>query len=145
MISKVRPSFILILEDDAERIAGFHHVAAQISPLPTVKIWHDAQTMIDEIKTFLPQAMLVSLDHDLNPQPGTERDPGTGLEVAEFIAKLPPICPIILHSSNYERVWSMHNELVHTGWQVERVGPIGSDWIETTWLNKVRNILPQNE
>jgi hypothetical protein len=144
-VDGVKRNLILILEDNAERIEKIRHSATQISSRPAVKIWHDAQTMIDELKTFLPEAMLVSLDHDLNPQPGVERDSGTGLAVAEFMAKLPPTCPVILHSSNFERVWSMHNELTHAGWQVERVGPIGQDWIETSWLNKVRNLLPENK
>jgi hypothetical protein len=134
-------NLILILEDDAERIQGFKRAAAKIPFCPALKFWHDAPTMIEEIKVFLPNTMLLSLDHDLNPQPGIERDPGTGLEVAEFIAKLSPVCPIILHSSNHERVWSMHNELARAGWQVERVGPLGQDWIETSWLNKVQKLL----
>ena len=141
----VKKNLILILEDNAERIENFQHAAKQIPSRPVVKVWHDAQTMIDELKEFLPEVVLVSLDHDLNPQPGAEHDPGTGLEVAEFMAKLPPACPVILHSSNFERVWSMHNELTHAGWQVERVGPIGEDWIETSWLHKVRNLLPENK
>jgi hypothetical protein len=144
-IDGVKKNLILILEDNAERIENFQRAAKQIPSRPVVKVWHDTQTMINEFKTFLPEAVLVSLDHDLNPQPGAERDPGTGLEVAEFMAKLPPACPVILHSSNFERVWSMHNELTHAGWQVERVGPIGEDWIETSWLNKVRNLLLENK
>ena len=84
--------------------------------------------MIREIGKFLPEAMLISLDHDLNPQPDSASDPGTGLEVAEYLAKLKPVCPVVLHSSNFERV-----------------GPIGQDWIETSWLKKIRDILLKNK
>jgi hypothetical protein len=144
-VDDVKKNLILILEDNAKRIENFQRAAMQIQSRPVIKVWHDVQTMIAELKMFLSETALVSLDHDLNPQPGVERDPGTGLEVAKFMAKLPPACPVILHSSNFERVWSMHNELTHAGWQVERVGPIGQDWIKTSWLNKVQNLLPENK
>jgi ADP-ribosylglycohydrolase len=35
----------------------------------------------------------------------------------------------------------MHNELRFADWIAERVGPIGTDWIETLWLPKVREFL----
>jgi ADP-ribosylglycohydrolase len=35
----------------------------------------------------------------------------------------------------------MHNELRFAGWKVERVGPIGEDWISQTWLPTTRNLL----
>ena len=124
-----------------ERIESFQRAIGCLSSQPRAKVWYDAQSMIGELSGFLPDALLVSLDHDLNPQPGSDRDPGTGLEVAEYLAKLPPVCPVVLHSSNFERVWSMHNELTHAGWQVELVGPLGNNWIETSWLRMVRELL----
>jgi hypothetical protein len=36
-----------------------------------------------------------------------------------------PACPVVIHSSNTDRAWSMHNELRFAGWHVERVGPMG--------------------
>jgi len=141
----VKTNLILILEDNAERIESFQRVIGKLPSQPQLIIWHDAPSMIREIGKFLPEAMLISLDHDLNPQPDSASDPGTGLEVAEYLAKLKPVCPVVLHSSNFERVWSMRNELTHAGWQVERVGPIGQDWIETSWLKKIRDILLKNK
>jgi thiamine biosynthesis protein ThiS len=140
-VDGVKRNLILILEDNQERIAGFQRASAKLTSQPKLRFWHDARSMIFEMDALLPEALLVSLDHDLNPRPGSEHDPGTGLEVADHLAKLSPICPVILHSSNYERVWSMHNELTHAGWHVERVGPLGVDWIETSWLNRVCELL----
>jgi len=97
--------------------------------------------MIAEVLPFLDQACLISLDHDLNPQPGITVDPGTGLEVAEFLAKQSPVCPVLIHSTNYEKAWSMHNEFRFANWQVDRVGPISDDWIEKLWLPKVKTLL----
>ena len=41
----------------------------------------------------------------------------------------------------------MHNELRFAGWQVDRVGPIGDDWIPKLWLPKARELLavPKSE
>jgi ADP-ribosylglycohydrolase len=39
----------------------------------------------------------------------------------------------------------MHNDLRFAGWRVERVGPIGSDWVRKLWLPKVRELLTSSE
>jgi hypothetical protein len=120
---------ILILEDNEGRIRNFQSAVKFLNGNFSQQIWFDAPSMISDLPSFLDRAVLISLDHDLNPQPNILADPGTGLEVAEFLAKQKPICPVIIHSTNYEKAWSMHNELRFGGWIVERVGPIGDDWI----------------
>lgn len=132
---------IMILEDNADRIDGFLKAIDSFNKSLPVRVWNDAPTMLEELPSVLHRACLISLDHDLNPQPNATRDPGTGLEVAEFLSKQKPICPVIIHSTNFERAWSMHNELRFGGWQVDRVGPIGGDWIECLWLPKVKALL----
>jgi hypothetical protein len=132
---------ILILEDNEDRIRNFRKAIQSLDGNFSSKIWFDAPNMISDLPSFLNKAYMISLDHDLNPQPNVTADPGTGLEVAEFLAKQKPICPAIIHSTNFEKAWSMHNELRFGGWTVERVGPIGDDWIEKLWLPKVRSLL----
>ena len=100
--------------------------------------------MIAECAEFFPSAALICLDHDLNPQPGVTTDPGTGLDVTKFIGDFLPVCPVLIHSSNTDRVYSMHNELRFAGWMVDRVGPLGTDWIGTTWLKRVRELLAEH-
>jgi ADP-ribosylglycohydrolase len=97
--------------------------------------------MIAESERFFPTAALISLDHDLNPLPGATVDPGTGVDVAQFLGDFMPVCPVVVHSSNMDRVYSMHNELRFAGWMVDRVGPLGTDWIETSWLRRARALL----
>src|SRR5690348_6792763 len=121
---------LLLLEDNDERIAAFRTAVAMLGEDWELEIWRDAPAMLAQCEACFEQAGLISLDHDLNPQPGTKVDPGTGLEVAKFFAGYLPLCPVIIHSSNTDRAWSMHNELRFGGWQVERVGPIGDDWID---------------
>jgi ADP-ribosylglycohydrolase len=135
---------ILILEDNDDRIAGFEAAVTKLGNGFDLKIWRDAPSMIAECEAFFATTALISLDHDLNPQPGATADPGTGLDVAQFLAACRPVCPLIIHSTNADRAYSMHNELRFADWIAERVGPIGTDWIETLWLPKAREFMSTN-
>jgi ADP-ribosylglycohydrolase len=137
------PRSILILEDSDDRIAGFKKTVAELGEPYDLKIWHDAPSMMAECEQFFPKAALISLDHDLNPQPGAVTDPGTGLDVAQFLADFLPVCPVLIHTSNTDRAYSMQNELRFANWMVNRVGPLGTDWIETTWTKRVRELLAE--
>src|SRR5258705_3879039 len=135
---------VLILEDNDDRAAAFRRAVPILGSNYQLKIWRDAHSMRAECEAFFPTAALISLDHDLNPAPGTTVDPGTGLEVAQFLGDFLPVCPVLLHSSNTDRVHSMHNELRFSGWTVDRVGPLGEGWIETSWLRRTRELLLQH-
>jgi len=135
---------ILILEDNDERIAGFQKTASELGPDCELKVWRDAHSMIRECEQFFANAALISLDHDLNPQPGVTADPGTGLDVARFLADFLPVCAVLIHSSNTDRAYSMQNELRFARWVVDRVGPLGTDWIETSWLRRTRELMAEN-
>lgn len=132
---------ILILEDNDERIAAFEKMVASLGEGFELKVWRDAPSMCSECETYFPTAALISLDHDLNPLPGVTTDPGTGLDVARFLGDFMPVCPVLIHSSNTDYVYSMHNELRFAGWRVDRVGPLGAGWIETSWIKCVREML----
>jgi len=132
---------ILILEDNEDRIRNFQNAVKSLGENFPTRFWFEAPKMIANLPSVLNQAGLISLDHDLNLQPNVTKDPGTGLEVAEFLAKQSPICPVLIHSTNYEKAWSMYNELRFAGWQVDRVGPIGDGWEQCLWLPKVKSML----
>jgi ADP-ribosylglycohydrolase len=135
---------ILILEDNDERIAAFERAVAALGDGFGSKVWRDAPSMCAECEAYFPTTALISLDHDLNPVPGSKTDPGTGLDVARFLADFVPVCPLLIHSSNTDRAYSMQNEFRFAGWMADRVGPIGSDWIETSWLRLVRELLAEH-
>lgn len=132
---------ILLLEDNAERLAGFTRAAACLGSQYTLHAWRDANRMMAECHSVLPGAALISLDHDLNKENEDSPDPGDGVSVAAFFARLPVLCPVILHTSNTEKVWSMHNEFRFGGWDAEQVMPFGPDWIETNWKPAARRLL----
>ena len=135
---------ILILEDNDERVIDFEKTVAGLGGDFDLQVWRDAPSMIAECARFFPSMALICLDHDLNPQSGVEVDPGTGLDVARFLGDFLPVCPVLIHSSNTDRAYSMHNELRFAGWTVDRVGPLGNDWIATTWLPRVRELTADN-
>lgn len=137
----LRVKTILILEDDADRIRSFNLATASLGEAFRCKIWRDAPTMMAECEAWFPDTALISLDHDLNPVKGSPPEVGTGLDVARFLGDFQPACPVIIHSSNTDRAWSMHNELRFAGWPVERVGPLGNDWIAHSWMTRVRALL----
>jgi ADP-ribosylglycohydrolase len=132
---------ILVLEDNDERIADFNKAVHQLGNGYELKVWRDAHSMQVECEAFFNTTALISLDHDLNAAPGSTGDPGTGLDVARFLGDFLPVCPVLLHSSNTDRVYSMHNELRFAGWTVDRAGPLGNGWIGTSWLRRVRELL----
>lgn len=132
---------VMILEDNEERIRAFESAVASLGSDFTLRLWRDAPTMIAECGDCIGDACLISLDHDLAPLPGSFTDPGTGLEVAEFLSRRQPSCPVILHTSNHERRWSMHNEFRFAGWSVEIVPPFGDDWIRGSWISRARALI----
>jgi hypothetical protein len=132
---------LLLLEDNADRIAAFESVLRELGEEWQMRVWRDAFTMVAECEEFFDKTHLVSLDHYLNPQPGATRDPGTGFDVAKLLAGHFAFCPVIIHSTNADRAWSMQNELRFAGWPAERVGPIGDDWIRKLWLPKARQMV----
>jgi ADP-ribosylglycohydrolase len=136
---------ILLLEDDADRLIGFKSAVQKLGSSYQLVSWRDANLMIAECHKYLADAALISLDHDLNKEHADSPDPGDGVDVAEFLARLPSICPVILHTSNADRVWSMHNEFRFGGWQAERVMPVGTDWIEESWLPTCRPLLEKSQ
>ena len=104
---------LLILEDNADRVAAFEKALNSCCDFKML-VWRRASELIADLPAEIGNADLISLDHDLIPEEG-EADLGDGLEVALAIAKFTPNCPIILHSTNRNRVATMTRELNDTG------------------------------
>ena len=136
---------ILMLEDNRDRISAFQDVLTELNDCELL-VWRSAHESIEHFPEHLASASLISLDHDLVQDEG-EPDPGDGLEVAEFLGKQSPVCPVIMHTTNINRVYSMIRELEDGGWETLRVAPsgMGEDWIQSIWLPKVKELLSNNE
>jgi len=68
-------------------------------------------------------------------------DPGTGLDVADFLSLHPPLCPVILHTSNSDGRLAMQNRLRAGGWTVATVLPREAAWIQASWLPVARKLI----
>src|ERR1700677_1098066 len=115
---------IVILEDDErrqtvmadclrDRFHQFEHV-----------FFDDAASMVTYLGSNLCNTLLISLDHDLplrETQHGKFVDSGTGREVAEVLAALPPTCPVVIHTSNSACGDAMELLLRDAHWETHRV------------------------
>ena len=131
---------ILLLEDDDERVCGFQSAVALLGGDFVVRIWRDAPTMIAECPACFAKACLISLDHDLEALAGAP-DPGTGLDVAKFLSLHSPLCPVVLHTSNFDGRLAMQNRLRAGGWTVATVLPREANWIQASWLPICRRLI----
>jgi CheY-like chemotaxis protein len=123
---------IVILEDNARRRAEMARVLHREGFAPPT-FFLTAGAMIAGMSHAYP-ADLISLDHDLEPDVD-QHDPGTGRDVADFLAAREPVCPVIIHSTNYPAALGMEAELVDRGWRVERIAPYSDlAWIDEAWL-----------
>lgn len=126
---------ILILEDNKERRASFERAVRELGGGFEIKFWDDPALMARECEKYFPYAALISLEHDLqNPH-------GTGLDLAKFLAEKRPVCPVLVHTENSERCFSMINELRFSDWVVDRVPPIGQEWILRRWAPKAQQLI----
>jgi hypothetical protein len=131
---------LLMLEDNAERLERFAAVLRIIDPTLAMRSWRDAHKMMAEAGPLLGAALLISLDHDLEPEQGAA-DPGDGYMVTKWLVGQPAVRPVIIHTSNVERSTWMAGELELAGWRHWSVAPLGEDWIEVDWQRIVRRLL----
>ncbi len=123
---------LIMLEDDQERIARFKLVLATTGL--TLTCSRTAQDFIRQYQAQTEVPKLIALDHDLFTDNENDPDPGDGRDVAAFLATQSPMAPILIHSTNAVAADSMLFMLADAGWNVDRIAPIGSDWIETYWF-----------
>ena len=69
-------------------------------------------------------------------------DPGTGRDVANYLATRSPSCPVIIHTTNGLAAPGMAMVLDDAGWKNDGVVPYNDlQWISEWWLKKVSLIL----
>lgn len=130
--NKFQP-LILMLEDEAHRLKDFKSVLEQYRPDVVLEHWRTASAFMAGFDNTKKRPTLICLDHDLFVDSPNDPDPGDGREVAAFLAQKEPCCHVIIHSSNQPAADSMYFTLLETNWDVERISPIGHDWIPAYW------------
>jgi hypothetical protein len=130
-------SFAAILEDNRPRAATMRRILLDLLPDVNTVVFADSASMMQWLDRYLRSTVLISLDHDLYPgESGT--DPGTGRQVADYLATLPCVCPVIVHTSNVEALPGMLRALREANWTCSCVVPHEDvTWISTAWRGEV--------
>jgi hypothetical protein len=138
-------SKIVILEDNMDRKAAMRACLADRCSAFDVHFFDEADEAIRFLGENLPDTLVISLDHDLELKPGADGrciDPGTGREVADFLATRAPACPVIIATTNSPAASTMEKVLRGAGWHTRRVVPFDDmQWIETDWFFAMRRAL----
>jgi hypothetical protein len=123
-----------MLEDDVARIERFKSIVAQHHQQITLAIERTAPAFIHRYKELDVIPDLICLDHDLMPDSPDDPDPGDGRDVSGFLNTCLPASPVLIHSSNSIAADSMMFSMRDHEWCVDRISPIGEDWIESYWF-----------
>lgn len=138
-------SKILILEDNAERAAAMASCLAERFPQFEIEALGDAGSMTQALHVAWDRLTCIALDHDLEMIAGKHGnliDPGTGREVVEFLITRPPVCPVVIHTTNTAAATEMERCLLEHGWNVARVTPFDDlAWIRSDWFPAVRRAI----
>jgi CheY-like chemotaxis protein len=136
---------IVILEDNQDRRAAMLDCVRDRFHRYETVFFDDAKEMQVYLDANLASALIISLDHDLELKSrpdGGMVDPGTGREVADFLARQPPTCPIIIATTNSAAGDGMEFVLRDASWQIHRVHPWGDlAWIAGSWFRTLRNAI----
>jgi hypothetical protein len=137
----------LILEDNRDRRVAMIGRLVERFPFLRVVFFETSAAMIAYMTAEdLQDVVVIALDHDLEMIAGPEGDwidPGTGLDVARWLADQPkPLCPVVVHTTNSRAGTKMMRLLEKAKWNSHRVVPHDDlDWIETDWFRVVRNAI----
>lgn len=136
---------IAILEDNVERQQVMRECLADRFTMFDIRFFDVAAEIIGFLDTHLTDTLVIALDHDLELKTGPDgrcRDPGTGRDVANFLAAKKPVCPIIIHTSNSDAAIGMQMVLKDSGWKVRRVMPMNdTQWIIDEWFPTLRRAI----
>lgn len=136
---------IVILEDNVDRQAVMRECLADRFYTFDAHFFDDSCEMIRFLGEHLAETILISLDNDLELKPGPDGrsvDPGSGCQVAEFLATKVPVCPVIIHTTNSLAAETIQAALRGAGWKTRRVVPFDdTEWIRSDWFFSVRRAL----
>lgn len=136
---------IAILEDNVERREVMQRCLKDRFYTFEHHFFDESNAMIGFLREHLAETVAISLDNDLELKQGPDGrmiDPGSGVEVAEFLATRDPVCPIILHTTNTLAAEKSKLLLEEAGWRNRRVVPFDDmAWIESDWFFTLRRAI----
>ena len=139
------PMEIAILEDNEERCNAMRTVLQDRFPQYPIRFFATAAEMIRYLRLHLPNMIAIALDHDLDLIAGGVNrlfDPGTGRDVADYLATEDAVCRVVIHTTNQPAAEGMEQALRDAGWRTKRVIPYGDlEWIPEIWFPAMRNAI----
>jgi hypothetical protein len=136
---------IAILEDNLDRQAIMRRCLTDRFYTFDARFFDNAPEMIRFLGSSLNDCIAIALDNDLEMierSDGTLSDPGSGREVAEFLASREPVCPVIIHTTNTDAAAYSTELLKQAGWTTRRVIPFDDmNWIESDWFFSMRRAI----
>ena len=136
---------IFLLEDHPERVRRMREVLSVLLPHHTAHVENDCDDAIKWLESKQHLVDLISLDHDLDSVDRAEsprRDHGCGRDVADYLAKQLPTCPIIIHTSNSVAGDGMFFALQRAEWPLSRIYPYNEhEWIAKSWREEVHDLI----
>ena len=136
---------IAVLEDDLRRTQQMVQLLREFFPEYKVTSFDNAPDMISWLGDNLNGVKLICLDHDLGANrilSGVIDDPGTGRDVADYLATQKPVCPVLIHSSNVMAAPGMMMVLEDAGWPCSRLSPFNDlEWVRAAWIGDVKEAL----
>jgi CheY-like chemotaxis protein len=128
---------VAILEDNPKRVVLMSKVLERVLPTYVPQFVANAPEMIAWMEKHLHEVGLRSLDHDLDsvvPREMQPFDPGCGRDIVNWLAEQPPVCPVLVHTTNAPEAVGMIRVMREKGWPVWRTRPHNQmEWIETDW------------
>jgi len=136
---------VVIVEDNADRQAVMRRLLADRFYNFDIRFFDNAPEATAFLGIHLQDTLVVALDNDLDMKPGPDGraiDQGEGRHVAEFLATRPPVCPVVIHTTNTPAAEAMQEVLRGAGWKTRRVVPFDDmAWIESDWFPAVRRAI----
>ncbi|MCA9067584.1 MAG: hypothetical protein KDA84_01590 [Planctomycetaceae bacterium] len=137
---------IVILEDNDDRQSIMRECLSSLVADQPIHFFKTALDTIDWFTGHLSETRFIALDHDLEMLEGDHPhkliDPGTGRDVADFLATQQPVCPVIIHTTNFPAGVGMETTLKEARWKTKRIVPYGDlEWIPELWFPTVKILL----
>jgi hypothetical protein len=117
----------MILPASGDSVVACHH------PDAILRIERTVPDFKSEYWSLTEPPALICLDHDRFTDSPDDPDPGDGPEISEFLFTRLAKCQALTHSTNAHAAYSMAFSMRDAGWTVDRIAPIGDDWIESYW------------
>jgi CheY-like chemotaxis protein len=136
---------IVILEDNPERVRAMRECLTDRFSRFECRFFDEAAAVKDYLEAHLADTIVICLDHDLELKQspsGETMDPGTGREVADYLAGKSPVCPVVIHTTNTSAALGMEMALRDAHWKTFRVIPFDDlAWVPTEWFRTVRKAI----